>query len=216
MGAAFEELAICTKLLQWELHFLLDKSEKVWYNIITERERKIPNTRKELIMTQQEYRKWIESRLDSFAQILPYKERPWITASRRMKMNYKNYYTCYIGNFFISGDLITRETTIFNAKTKRHTTAKCKVGENFLINDGVAIAWAKYNNELIPDYEDTINRDELMNGDKFISSMNKNVVYTFIGWMPNMRKGLVGKWAVVLDDKNKPYKVQIAETVIKK
>ena len=30
---------------------LLDKSIKVWYNIITERERKIPNTRKAKAMT---------------------------------------------------------------------------------------------------------------------------------------------------------------------
>lgn len=167
-------------------------------------------------MTQKEYRQWLESRLDSFAQVLPYKERAWVDAGRRMKLRGESRYTCTIGNFFISGDLLTRETTIFNTKTKRHATAKCKIGENFHINDGVAIAWAKYNNEIIPDYEDTIKRDELQNGDKFISSLNNNVIYTFIGWIPSARNGLVGKWAVVLDDKNKPYKVQIAGTVIKK
>ena len=167
-------------------------------------------------MTRQEYYQWIESRLDSFAQVLPEKRTLWIEAAKEMNAKGHDFYTCYLGNFFITGDLWTRETTIFNTKTKRHATAKCKVGETFDVNVGVAIAWAKYNHELVPDYEETINREDLMNGDKFISSMNQNVIYTFIGWMPNMRKGLIGKWAVVLDDKNKPYKVQIADTVIKK
>lgn len=167
-------------------------------------------------MNKQEYRAWIESRLDSLAQLLPYKERPWIIASRRMSIYNEKYYFCYVSNFFICGNLLTRETTIFNTKTKRHATAKCKIGEDFLIDDGIAIAWAKYNNELIPNYEDTIKREDLQNGDKFISSNNKNIIYMFIGWMPNMKNGLTGKWAIVLDEKNKPYKVQIAETVIKR
>lgn len=167
-------------------------------------------------MNKQEYKAWIESRLDSLAQLLPYKERPWVDAGRKMHMLREFYYTCYVGNFFICGNLLTRETTIFNTKTKRHATAKCKIGEDFLIEDGIAIAWAKYNNELIPNYEDTIKREDLKNGDKIISSSNKNVIYMFIGWMPNMKNGVTGKWAIVLDEKNKPYKVQIAETVIKR
>ena len=167
-------------------------------------------------MTYQEYREWIDSRLNNFAQVLPYKERPWITASKRMKMNYDNYYTYYIGNFFISGDLITRETTIFNTKTKRHATAKCKVGENFLINDGVAIAWAKYNHEVVPDYTNSISREELVNGDKFISSINKNHILTFIGWLPDAKNGMTGKWAIALDDNRRPIKTQIAEKVVKR
>lgn len=167
-------------------------------------------------MNKQEYKAWIESRLDSLAQLLPYKERPWINASRRMRAYNETYYVCYVSNFFICGNLLTRETTIFNTKTKRHATAKCKIGEDFLIEDGIAIAWAKYNNELIPNYEDTIKREDLKNGDKIISSSNKNVIYMFIGWMPNMKNGVTGKWAIVLDEKNKPYKVQIAETVIKR
>lgn len=138
-------------------------------------------------MNKQEYKAWIESRLDSLAQLLPHKERPWINAGRRMMAYNETYYVCYVSNFFICGNLLTRETTIFNTKTKRHATAKCKIGEGFLIEDGVAIAWAKYNNELIPDYEDTIKREDLQNGDKFISSMNKNVIYTFIGWLPNTK-----------------------------
>lgn len=169
-------------------------------------------------MDKREFAAWINSRLDSFAQILPNKRKPWldITANLSDRDYLLNYGNAYIGNFFIHCDLVTRETTIFNTATKRSATAKCRIGESFSVRVGVAIAWAKYNHELIPDYEDTIKREDLQNGDKFISSMNKNVIYTFIGWLPNTKNGTIGKWAVVIDDNRKPYKVQIAETVIKR
>ena len=130
-------------------------------------------------------------------------------------MNYDNYYTCYIGNFFITGDLITRETTIFNTASKHSATAKCRVGEVFDVRVGVAIAWAKYNHEVVPDYVNSIPREELVNGDKFISSVNKNHILTFIGWLPNSRNGMTGKWAVAIDDNRRPIKTQIANEVVK-
>lgn len=170
-------------------------------------------------MDKREFEAWIDSRLDSFAQVLPEKRRPWVNMNACLldRKNYLlNYATNYIGNFFIVCNLVTRETTIFNTVTKRFATAKCRIGEPFSARIGVAIAWAKYNHEVVPDYEDTINREDLMNGDKFISSMNQNIIYTFIGWIPNVRKGLIGKWAIALDEKNKPLKVQIADTVIKR
>ena len=54
-----------------------------------------------------------------------------------------------------------------------------------------------------------------MNGDKFISSVNKNNILTFIGWLPNAKNGMVGKWAIAIDDNRRPIKTQIAKNVIK-
>lgn len=169
-------------------------------------------------MDKREFEAWIDSRLDSFAQVLPEKHRPWVDMSLKLqdKKSYLlTYLNAYIGNFFIHCDLITRETTIFNTASKRSATAKCCVGDVFSIRIGVAIAWAKYNHEIVPDYTLSIPRKELVNGDKFISSINKNHILTFIGWLPNARNGMVGKWAIAIDDNHRPIKTQIAKNVIK-
>lgn len=169
-------------------------------------------------MNKKEFEAWIDSRLDSFAQVLPSKKRPWIDMNVALH-DKKSYLTtnlnAYVGNFFINCDLITRETTIFNTATKRSATAKCRIGEAFSPRVGVAIAWAKYNHEIVPDYAHSIQREELVNGDKFISSVNKNHIFTFIGWIPHTKNGLTGKWAIVIDDVYKPIKTQIAEEVVK-
>ena len=89
------------------------------------------------------------------------------------------------------------------------------MGEVFSVRVGVAIAWAKYNNEVVPNYTFSIPREELVNGDKFISSINKNHILTFIGWLPDTRNGMTGKWAVALDDNRRPIKTQIANEVVK-
>lgn len=169
-------------------------------------------------MNKKEFETWIDSRLDSFAQVLPEKRRPWVDMGLKLqdRRNYLlNYINAYIGNFFIHCDLVTRETTIFNTASKRSATTKCRMGEVFSVRDGVAIAWAKYNHEVVPDYASSIPREELVNGDKFISSINKNHILVFIGWLPNSRNGMTGKWAVALDDNRRPIKTQIAEEVVK-
>lgn len=169
-------------------------------------------------MDKREFEAWIDSRLDSFAQVLPEKRRPWVDMSLKLqdKKSYLlPYLNAYIGNFFIHCDLITRETTIFNTASKRSATAKCRVGDVFSARIGVAIAWAKYNHEVVPDYANSIKREELVNGDKFISSVNKNHIFTFIGWIPNTKNGLTGKWAIVINKVYKPIKTQIAEEVVK-
>lgn len=115
-------------------------------------------------MDKKEFEAWIESRLDSFAQVLPEKRRPWLDMNARIhnrKEYLLNYANAYFGNFFINCDLATRETTIFNTATKRSATAKCRIGEEFNACIGVAIAWAKYNHEVIPDYDNVITREEL-------------------------------------------------------
>lgn len=169
-------------------------------------------------MNKKEFEAWIDSRLDSFAQVLPNKKRPWIDMNVALH-DKKSYLTtnlnAYVGNFFINCDLITRETTIFNTATKRSATAKCRIGETFSPRIGVAIAWAKYNHEVVPDWANSIPREELVNGDKFISSINKNHILVFIGWIPDVRNGMTGKWAVALDDNRRPIKTQIAEEVVK-
>ena len=139
-----------------------------------------------------------------------------MTANLRDGKSYRfTYLDTHIGNFYISCDILTRETTIFNTVTKRFASAKCRIGEVFSPRIGVAIAWARYNHEIVPDWTDSIPREELVNGDKFISSINKNHILTFIGWLPNSRNGVTGKWAVAIDDNRRPIKTQIAEKVIK-
>jgi hypothetical protein len=169
-------------------------------------------------MDKKEFEAWIDSRLDSFAQILPNKCRPWTDMVIKLhdRRNYLlNYINAYTGNFFIHCDLITRETTIFNTASKRSATAKCRMGEVFSIRAGVAIAWARYNHEIIPDYENLISREELINGDKFISSLNKNRVNTFVGWLPYAATGTIGKFAAIINDKGVLLKTQIKEQVVK-
>ena len=169
-------------------------------------------------MDKKEFNAWIDSRLDSFAQILPEKRRPWLnmTANLRDEISYRfTHLDTHIGNFYISCDLLTRETTIFNTVTKRFASAKCRIEEVFSPRIGVAIAWARYNHEIIPNYKDSIPREELINGDKFISSLNKNHILVFIGWLPNTKNGVTGKWAVALDDNRRPIKTQIAEEIVK-
>lgn len=169
-------------------------------------------------MNKREFEAWIDSRLDSFAQVLPNKKRPWIDMNvilHDRKSRLTTNLNAYVGNFFINCDLITREATIFNTATKRSASAKCRSGEVFSPRVGIAIAWAKYNHEVVPDYANSIPREELVNGDKFISSLNKNHILVFIGWIPDVRNGMTGKWAVALDDNRRPIKTQIAEEVVK-
>lgn len=169
-------------------------------------------------MNKKEFETWIDSRLDNFAYAFPGKRRPWTDMSLKLqdKKSYLlTYLNAYIGNFFIHCDLITRETTIFNTASKRSATAKCRIGETFSVRYGVAIAWAKYNHEVVPDWTNSIPREKLVNGDKFISSINKNHTFVFIGWIPNMKDGLTGKWAIAIDDYYKPIKTQIAKEVVK-
>lgn len=118
------------------------------------------------------------------------------------------------GNFIIAWDEYERTVTIHHNKYHTYAVAKCKFNDKFDLRTGIAIAWAKYNNMTVPDIDNTINRDNLQNGDIFISSVNDDA-YIFIGWIPNWRKGIIGKWAIVLDDKGKALKTQIAEEVIK-
>ena len=156
--------------------------------------------------------------LTASLRYFPEKRRPWVDMSLKLqdKKSYLlTYLNAYIGNFFIHCDLITRETTIFNTASKHSAIAKCRMGEVFSVRDGVAIAWAKYNHEVVPDYSLSISREELVNGDKFISSINKNHILVFIGWIPNTRNGMTGKWAVALDDNRRPIKTQIANEVVK-
>lgn len=166
-------------------------------------------------MDRKQYNEWVNNKLKSLSQFLPDKMNPAATLGYAMQNNKRLYHTLYVGNFFIYADLMTGETVIFNTNTKRSASAKCHADDTFDIYEGIAVAWAKYNNEIVPQYEKSISRDELQNGDIFISSVNKNNVVTFIGWIPNCRNGMVGKWAIVLDEKKKPLKTQIAEEVVK-
>jgi hypothetical protein len=166
-------------------------------------------------MNKKQYEEWIEHKLKSFSQFLPDKMNPAATLGYTMQNNKRTYHTLYAGNFFVYADLIAGETVIFDTKTMRSAKAKCHYEDTFSIYEGIAVAWAKYNNEVVPQYEKSIHRDELQNGDMFISSVNKSNVVTFIGWIPNCRNGMVGKWAIVLDEKKKPLKTQIAEEVVK-
>ena len=166
-------------------------------------------------MNKKQYEEWIEHKLKSFSQFLPDKMNPAVTLGYTMQNSKRIYHTLYAGNFFVYADLIAGETVIFNTKTMRSAKAKCHYEDTFSTYEGIAIAWAKYNNEIVPQYEKSINRDELQNGDMFISSVNRNNVVTFIGWITNCRNGMVGKWAIVLDEKKKPLKTQIAEEVVK-
>jgi hypothetical protein len=167
-------------------------------------------------MNKKEYMKWIDRKVHSFSNLLADKRNPAELLGYTMQNNnYRKEFTLRIDNFIIYVNLYTAETVIFNTKTMRSAKAKCHDGDTFNINEGIAIAWAKYNNEVIPQYENSIGRDELQNGDVFISSVNKNNVVTFIGWIPNCPKGLIGKWAIVLDEERKPLKTQVAEEVVK-
>lgn len=166
-------------------------------------------------MNRKQYEEWIEHKLKSFSQFLPDKMNPAATLGYAMQNSKRTYHTLYAGNFFVYADLITGETVIFNTKTMRSAKAKCHHEDTFSIYEGIAVAWAKYNNEVIPDYALSIPREELVNGDKFISSLNKNYILTFIGWLPNAKNGMVGKWAIAIDDNRRPIKTQIAKNVIK-
>ena len=124
-----------------------------------------------------------------------------------------NYHIC-IGNFFINVNELTRETTIFNIKTKKVATAKCSIYDSFMLIDGVAIAWAKYTDSHIPIREETICREALENGNTFYRpSIDKHETYIFIGWIPNTSIGTMGKWSLVLENGSKVIKMQIPEVV---
>ena len=167
-------------------------------------------------MNKKEYTEWIDSKVRSLSNLLTDKRNPAELLGYAMQNNnYQKEFTLRIDNFIIYVNLYTAETVIFNAKTMKGAKAKCHDGDTFSIKIGIAVAWARYNNEVIPQYEKSISRDELQNGDMFISSVNKSNVVTFIGWIPNCRNGMVGKWAIVLDEKKKPLKTQIAEEIVK-
>ena len=167
-------------------------------------------------MNKKEYMKWIDSKVHSFSNLLVDKRNPAELLDYAMQNDHlRKKFILYIDNFIIYVNLYTAETVIFNTRTMRSAKAKCHNSDTFNINEGIAVAWARYNNEVIPQCENSIGRDELQNGDMFISSVNKNNVVTFIGWIPNCPKGLIGKWAIVLNEKRKLLKTQVAEEVVK-
>lgn len=168
-------------------------------------------------MTKKQFEEWITNKLKSFSQFLPDKANPAQTLSYAMQTDrHKAYHMMYIGNFFIHADMYTGETTIFNTHTMKSAKAKCHYEDTFSIYEGIAVAWAKYNNEDVPEYHKTVHRDTLQNGDTIRSTMNMNTVYTFIGWLPTKQNGTRGKWAAVYDTYDKKLlKTMIDEEVIK-
>ena len=165
-------------------------------------------------MNKKEYMKWIDRKVHSFSNFLADKRNPAELLSYTMRNNnYQKQFTLRIDNFIVYVNLYTAETVIFNTKKMRSAKAKCHNNDTFSVKQGIAIAWAKYNNEVIPQCENSISRDELQSGDIFINSVN-NVV-TFIGWIPSWRNGMIDNWAIVLDEKGQPLKTQIAEKVVK-
>ena len=167
-------------------------------------------------MNRQQYNEWVNNKLKSLSQFLPDKMNPAATLGYAMQGSKRTYHTLYVGNFFIYADLMTGETVIFNTHTKKSASAKCHSDDTFDIYEGIAVAWAKYNNEAIPEYYKTVSRDTLQNGDFIRSTMNTNTTYTFIGWLPTKRDGTRGKWAAVYDSESKKLlKTMIDEEVIK-
>lgn len=165
-----------------------------------------------LLKSRKQYEEWIEHELKSFAHFLPDKENPATTLHALMLLTYKTHHTLCRGNFFISTDQATGETVIFNSKTMRRAKAKCHSDDKFSIFEGVAIAWAKYNNEDIPVYHKAVSRDELQNGDTIRLDTEKP--YCFIGWLPEECFN-EGKRAVVYDSNKKLRTVIIHKEVIK-
>lgn len=167
-------------------------------------------------MNRKQYEEWIENKLKSFSQFLPDKMNPAATLGYAMQNNRRTYHTLYAGNFFVYADLIAGETVIFNTNTMRAAKAKCHYEDTFSIYEGIAVAWARYNNEDVPEYHKTVHRDTLQNGDIIRSTMNMNTTYTFIGWLPTKQNGTRGKWAAVYDTEGKKLlKTMIDEEVIK-
>lgn len=159
-----------------------------------------------------QYEKWIEHELKSFAHCLPEKKNPAKILSALMMLNSKKYYTLCSGNFFISADIMTGETVIFNSKTKRMAKAKCHSGDKFSVFEGIAVAWANYNNEYIPSYHKPVSRDVLQNGDTI--QLDAEKTYRFIGWLPEECSN-EGKWAAVYDSNKNLRVVAIHTEVIK-
>lgn len=166
-------------------------------------------------MNIRDYREWVDSKVHSFANLLPEKRNPAALLEYAMLGTYQRTHTLCVDNFIIYVNLYTAETIIMNAKTMKSAKARCHFTDTFNVYVGIAVAWAKYNHEIVPQCENTINRDELKNGDKFISSVNKNKVITFIGWIPDCNNGMIGKWAIVLDKNNEAVKTQVAKEVVK-
>jgi hypothetical protein len=170
-------------------------------------------------MDKKEFEAWIDSKLNSFAHVLPDKRKPWVKMDNKLNIEDVDYshpnISEFIGNFFIVCNLFTGETTIFNIVTKRRATARCNIEDKFDVRTGIAVAWARYNHEIIPDYENIISREELVNGDKFFSSLNKNRVNTFVGWLPYAATGSVGKFAAIINENGVLLKTQIKEQVVK-
>lgn len=166
-------------------------------------------------MNVRDYQKWVDSKVHSFSNLLSDKKNPAKLLSNAMQQHpFQIKYTLCIDNFIIYVNLYTTEIIILNAKTMKSAKARCHFTDTFNVYVGIAVAWAKYNHEAVPQIEKTIKRDELKNGDKFISSINNKVV-TFIGWIPDSTNGMIGKWAIVLDEKGFPLKTQVAEEVSK-
>ena len=163
-------------------------------------------------MTNMQWRAWRDERIKQLEHEL---KKTSIVPKLLDSMLGYNYQIC-VGNFFINANRLTRETTIFNVKTKKVATAKCNESDYFTLSDGVAIAWAKYTNSPIPTREETICREALENGNIFYRpSVDKHEKYTFIGWIPNMPNGTIGKWSIVLENGSKVLKLQIPEVVNK-
>lgn len=175
-------------------------------------------------MNKGEYNQWVNDRISDLEQ--HNRKLPVMTiidklyggkysvCKQRYGENYNGGSILY-GNLIITWDMYERTVSIHHNKYHTYGVAKCQYGDNFDLKTGIAIAWARYNRMAVPDVDLTINRNELKNGDMFISSVNKSNVVTFIGWIPNSRNGLVGKWAIILDGKRKPLKTQIADEVVK-
>lgn len=116
-------------------------------------------------------------------------------------------------SFTILCDIEKRKISILkrNSQSNKIFTAICLRGDRFTLKTGIAVAWAKYNHEIIPNFDKIKRRDELINGDKFLSK-NSRKKYVFIGFL-HQNSNSIGVVKVENATPAKLYKINLDKVI---
>lgn len=114
------------------------------------------NTKK--LMTEDQFGVWVNDMLNSFDK--RYHENPKTRLVRNI-------------------DRQRKEVSIFNSKTGRFGVAKCREGDAFFDGVGTAIAWARYNDWVVPMVFTSKRVCDLVVGDIVLAP--DDLTYTYIG-----------------------------------
>jgi hypothetical protein len=108
--------------------------------------------------------RWIENQLKGFAKA----NKTTFTNVRSLKAFEKYHFFRPKNSPYITMWDNKKEVIIFNTKTGKSSKARCHETDTYNLQYGLAVAWARYKKETIPDFYLLTEARHLITGDEFL------------------------------------------------